>query len=90
MSKKAVASWNKVVKLLMRLGEAWEKHQEILMTPLDLSQVPTKGQELLTLSINRARFGNALPDFYRIAIVRGGFEELLIPQEEEEEKDKND
>ena len=85
MARKALNSWNKVIKLLMDLEKAWKIHQTNLIVLPDLSKVPTKGQEYLTMVINRSPFRIALPEFIRIAAGRGGIEELKIPLSEETE-----
>ena len=87
MDKKLVSSWNRVIKLLINLRDAWDKHKGMMELYPNLGDLDVKAQEVLTLSINRASFRTALAEFVHLEISRGGFNELLVPQNNEKEKE---
>ena len=87
MSRKLVSSWNKVGKLLIALEKAWEDHKEQMLSMPDLSKIDVKGQELMSLTINRSSFRIAIPELIRIGIGKGSLEELIVPQGGEDKQE---
>jgi len=83
VGRKAVSSWNKVVRLLINLEKTWEKHREMMLVLPDLEEVDIKGQEFLTLTLNRTPFRLVMPELIRLMLSRGSLEELMIPLQKE-------
>jgi len=80
-----VKSWNRVLKSLSETKKAWEAHREVMSERPNLELLPIEAQKRLKFAFHRSsnfeKFLRAASELWQL---RGGMEELVIPQEPKE------
>lgn len=83
--KSHAQSWNRVMKLLTRAQEAWEKHREVALQRPSLAGLDPKTSKTLALPINKYEFDFAIQEFPLLWKHCGGPAGMLVPVNKEEE-----